>query len=110
MEYKGYQGHVVYVEEAKILHGTVLGIKDVITFQADVPGEVEKAFHDSVDDYLEWCEELGEEPDRTYSGRFNLRIKPNLHKELAVGAQKKGRSLNAHIEHLLEEHTQHCIT
>ncbi len=66
MKYKGYSGHVEYDDEAKIFHGDVLGIKDVITFQGTTVDEIEHAFKDSVNDYLAFCKERGEEPDRPY--------------------------------------------
>lgn len=77
MKYKGYTGHVEYDDEAKIFHGEVLGIKDVVTFQGTTVDEIEQAFKDSVEDYLAFCKERGEEPDRPFSGKFNLRIPPN---------------------------------
>jgi len=76
MKYKGYTGHVEYDDEAKIFHGEVLGIKDVVTFQGTTVDEIEQAFKDSVDDYLAFCKERGEEPNRPFSGKFNLRIPP----------------------------------
>lgn len=57
MKYKGYTGHVEYDDEAKIFHGEVLGIKDVVTFQGTTVDEIEQAFKDSVDDYLAFCKE-----------------------------------------------------
>ena len=57
MKYKGYTGHVEYDDEAKIFHGEVLGIKDVVTFQGITVDEIEQAFKDSVDDYLAFCKE-----------------------------------------------------
>ena len=54
MEFKGYIADVIYDDEAKVFHGEVLGLKDVITFQAINKADLEKAFHDSIDDYLEW--------------------------------------------------------
>lgn len=63
MRYKEYTGHVEYDDEAKIFHGEVLGIKDVVTFQGTTVDEIEQAFKDSVDDYLAFCKERGEEPD-----------------------------------------------
>lgn len=56
MKYKGYEGIVTFDEEAKLFHGDVIGIKDVITFQGTSVSELEKAFKDSVDDYLAWKE------------------------------------------------------
>lgn len=59
MKYKGYLGQVNYDPEAKILHGEVIGLRAVITFQAKNVKDIEKEFHNSVDDYLEWCKERG---------------------------------------------------
>ena len=54
MQYKGYIGHVEYDDEAKIFHGQIVGLKDVITFQGSSVEELEVAFRDSVEDYLAW--------------------------------------------------------
>ena len=102
MKYKGYTGHVEYDDEAKIFHGEVLGIKDVVTFQGTTVDEIEQAFKDSVDDYLAFCKERGEEPDRPFSGKFNLRIPPTLHAKLSIAAQLQGESLNNYITKLLQ--------
>jgi len=97
MKYKGYTGHVEYDDEAKIFHGEVLGIKDVVTFQGTTVDEIEQAFKDSVDDYLAFCKERREEPDRPFSGKFNLRIPPELHAKLSIAAHLQGESLNNYI-------------
>ena len=54
MKYKGYFGEVTYDDESKIFHGEVIGLKDIITFQGKSVNELQKAFQDSIDDYLEW--------------------------------------------------------
>ena len=102
MKYKGYASHVEYDDEAKIFHGDVLGIKDVVTFQGTTVDEIEQAFKDSVDDYLAFCKERGEEPDRPFSGKFNLRIPPDLHAKLSIAAQLQGVSLNNYIAKMLQ--------
>lgn len=94
MRYKGYFGQVTYDDEAKIFHGEVVGLKDVITFQGTTVKSIEKAFKDSIDDYLEWCKERGEKPEKTFSGTLNVRMSPDLHAHLALEAAKKGISLN----------------
>jgi predicted HicB family RNase H-like nuclease len=103
MKYKGYTGHVEYDDEAKIFHGDVLGIKDVVTFQGTTVDEIEQAFKGSVDDYLAFCKERGEEPDRPFSGKFNLRIPPDLHAKLSVAAHVHGESLNHYITKMLKQ-------
>jgi predicted HicB family RNase H-like nuclease len=55
LKYKGYTGHVEYNDEARILHGEVLDLKDVVTFQGKSVEEIERAFRDSIDDYLVVC-------------------------------------------------------
>ena len=67
MRYKGYVGQVEFDPDAKILHGEVVGIKDVITFQADRASQIETAFRDSVDDYPAFCRERHERPDQPLS-------------------------------------------
>ena len=97
MKYKGYMGHVEYDDEAKIFHGEVVGLNDMITFQGRSVDALEQAFKDSVDDYLNWCKERGEKPEKTFSGTFNLRIPPELHAKLAFQAKAMGVSLNAYV-------------
>ena len=97
MKYKGYLGEVTFDAEAKIFHGEVLGLKDVITFQGTTVSELEKAFKDSVDDYVAWCKERGEEPEKAFSGNIRIRISPELHAKLVQAAVMKSISLNSLI-------------
>ena len=62
--YKGYHADITYDDEAKLFHGDVIELKDMITFQGTTLSELEQTFKDSVDDYLVWCQERGEEPER----------------------------------------------
>jgi predicted HicB family RNase H-like nuclease len=64
LSYKGYSGQCEVDFEAGIIFGRVSGIRDVVTFQGDNVAEAKQAFYDSVDDYLEFCQERGKEPDR----------------------------------------------
>jgi predicted HicB family RNase H-like nuclease len=98
MEYKGYVGTVEYDREAKLFHGDIINTRDVITFQGTSVAEIEKAFKDSIEDYLAWCREEAVEPERPYSGKFNLRLSPELHKEVAIKAKKLKMSINSFVE------------
>jgi predicted HicB family RNase H-like nuclease len=64
MKYEGYEARVKYDEEAEIFHGEVINVRDIITFQARSEPELTSAFAASVEDYLAFCGERGEEPDR----------------------------------------------
>lgn len=103
MNYKGYVGHVEYDDENRVFTGNVVNTQTVITFHGKSVDELEKEFHISVDDYLEWCEEEGIQPERIYSGKFNVRFQPELHKRAAIAAKKLGMSLNSFIEKSTED-------
>ncbi len=108
MEYKGYVGIVEYDDKAKIFHGDVINTRDIITFQGRTVDEIEMAFRESIDDYLSWCEQDGVNPEKPYSGKFNLRLSPELHKEVAVTAKKLKLSINSFVEKaLLDEINVH---
>jgi len=98
MEYKGYFGTVEYDADAKIFHGDILNTRDVITFQGKTVNEIEKAFRDSIEDYISWCKEDGVEPEKPYSGKFNVRLSPELHRQAATLAKKRRVSLNYFVE------------
>lgn len=101
MAHKGYVGKVEYDADAKILHGEVIGIRDVVTFQADDVAGIEKAFKDSVDDYLAFCKERGEAPEKPMSGHFVVRTDPELHRKLSIIAEATDKSLNALVTEYL---------
>lgn len=87
MEYKGYIGHVEFDDDAEIFHGEVINTRDVITFQGKTVEEIKQAFRDSVEDYLEYCAKLGQQPEKPFTGKFMLRIPPDLHRKIYVAAK-----------------------
>jgi predicted HicB family RNase H-like nuclease len=106
IEYKGYVGFVEFDDGAGIFHGEVVNTRDVITFQGKSVAEIKKAFRESVDDYLQFCKERGEEPDRPFSGKFVVRMDPGLHRALAIAARREKKSLNSLIVEKLEKETR----
>lgn len=107
MKYKGYIGKVELDAEAEIFHGEIVNTRDVITFQGQSVSELTTAFHDSVDDYLAFCQQRGEIPDKPFSGQFVTRIPPELHRQVNVAAVMSGKSLNAFVTEQLQAAVQH---
>lgn len=103
MKYKGYTAQIEYDEDAKMLFGKVLDIKDVITFKSKNADEIEQEFHLSVDDYLEWCKELGEEPAKVFSGKLPYRTTPETHRKIFLAAEKSHKSINAWMDEVLKK-------
>jgi predicted HicB family RNase H-like nuclease len=110
MEYKGYVGRVEYDDEAEIFHGEVINTHDVITFQGATVAELKKAFRDSVEDYLAFCAERREEPEKPFSGQFVTRVSPDLHRRVNFAATLSGKSLNAWVTEQLERGVQQAGT
>ena len=68
LKYKDYVGATEVDEEAGVIFGRVLGLRDVITFQGETVGEARRSFEESVDFYLKMCADRGEAPERPFSG------------------------------------------
>lgn len=107
MDYKGYIGTVQFDDEAGIFHGEIINIRDVVTFQGTTVQEIRDAFRESVDDYLAFCAERGEEPERPFSGKFTVRVSPELHRKVYVQARQHDMSLNGWINELLTKSLDH---
>lgn len=101
--YKGYYPSIWYEEDDKAFHGLVEGIRDTIHFEADNATELEQAFRDSVDDYLEWCGKLGRAPEKPYSGKIALRLSPEVHEMVSEAAVSDAKSINQWIADTLTE-------
>ncbi|HEY5314822.1 MAG TPA: type II toxin-antitoxin system HicB family antitoxin [Pirellulales bacterium] len=100
--YKGYVGYAEYDADAAVFHGGVVGTRDVITFEGQTIEDLNTAFCESIEDYLEMCKESNRPPERPFSGNFMVRIPPELHKRLSRLAEARGMSLNALVAELIE--------
>ena len=92
----------MFDDEAEIFHGEVIGIKDVVTFQGKTAKELKKVFKESVDDYLSFCKERGEAPDKPFTGKFVVRISPELHRKIYLSAKLSNESINAWLNQKLD--------
>lgn len=102
--YKGYYTRIMYNSGDKVLYGKIEGINDLITFESKDATKIENEFHKAVDEYLQFCKENGKCPDKSYKGTFNVRISPDLHKELAMVAFRNNESLNQTVEKAIQEY------
>ena len=103
LEYKGYYTRIEYSTEDRVLYGVIEGIRDLVNFECENAAGIELEFHKAVDDYLTFCADLGQAPDKPYKGVFNVRISPELHKKAAIAAFEKGETLNAFVSRAISE-------
>lgn len=97
MTYKGYTAFVEFDSEAKVFHGEVVDLGDIVIFQSSDAEKLEAEFHRSVDEYLAFCQEIGKQPEKPFSGKFVVRIPKKLHQEAFLSARGRRQSLNSFI-------------
>jgi predicted HicB family RNase H-like nuclease len=102
MSYKGYEAVVEYDPDADLFHGEVINLRDVVTFQGRSVTELKRALRDSVEDYIAFCNERGEAPEKPFSGQFIVRVEPALHRAVVSAAKRAGVSLNKWVARTLE--------
>jgi predicted HicB family RNase H-like nuclease len=94
MTVDGYSAKIEYDPEIDMFRGEILGLTGGADFYGKNPKELRSEFKNSLNVFLAVCEEKGIDPRRSYSGKFNLRIPPELHEKLAIAAQAEGKSIN----------------
>jgi len=103
MKYKGYEAVIEFDEIDQLFFGRVINTRDVISFDGKTVDELRESFIAVIEEYLEDCKREGKEPDKAYSGQFNLRISPELHRKISIEAKKQNVSLNTFVEQALSE-------
>ncbi|MDD5031404.1 MAG: type II toxin-antitoxin system HicB family antitoxin [Rhodoferax sp.] len=102
MTYKGYTARIEYDDSDRIFVGRLAGIRDIVGFHASTVDELQTAFRESVDDYVQACAKLGQTPQKPASGKLMLRVAPEIHSAALVAAQASGKSLNQWAANVLQ--------
>ncbi len=103
MRFGRYIATIEFDQEAGVFHGEVVNLNDVVTFQGQSVSELEEAFRESIEDYLKACAEFGKEPEKPFTGHFQVRIPPEIHRSAAMLARVEGKSLNKWVSEKLEQ-------
>ena len=102
LEINGYKAVISYDPEIGIFRGEFVGLNGGADFYAATVEGLREEGNRSLKVFLEMCAEDGVNPHREFSGRFNLRIPPELHERIAVLAQASDRSINAWMTEALD--------
>ena len=103
MKYKDYRATISYDENDNIFVGEVFGVSDSLNFHGRSIQELETSFHDCIENYLEYCKQVGKEPQKEFSGSFNVRVSPEIHEHASEYAVKNGISLNQVVSLAIEK-------
>ncbi|MEM6727066.1 MAG: type II toxin-antitoxin system HicB family antitoxin [Pseudomonadota bacterium] len=106
MQYKGYAARIEYDDDDGIFFGKLAGIRDAVSFHAETVPALKQAFHEAVDDYIAFCAEIGEAPQRPFSGQMMFRVDPEIHRRAAQAAELEGKSLNQWASEVLDRATR----
>jgi len=102
MEVDGYKAKIEYDSELDQFRGEILGLNGCADFYGKTPTSLRKEFKSSLKVFLEVCTEKGIKPIKNYSGKFNLRISPRLHGDIAVRATAEDKSINQWVSEILK--------
>ena len=103
MDYKGYFADVEYDDSVKEFSGCTVNMSDVLSFAGKTVEELERAFRETVDAYLDWCKSDGVDPDRPYKGSISLRVSPEVHRDLDIVAKRMGLSVNKLLQNTIAD-------
>ena len=107
MEYKKYYGSVHFDSKEEIFYGKIEFIRDLVNFEASDAKSLIAAFKNAVDDYIKDCDDLGKVPDVPFKGSFNIRISPELHREIGLYAMQHDSSINNVVKSALKDYILH---
>jgi len=97
------KANVTYDAAIEMFRGEFIGLNGGADFYAkDIDG-LKKEGAISLKVFLSMCQEEGVEPYKHYSGKFNLRINPDLHQQIAEKAKANDKSINVWVADKLEQ-------
>lgn len=103
MKVEGHKAKIEYDPEIDMFRGEILGLNGGADFYGKTPDELRREFKKSLKVFLDVCKEKDIKPYKDYSGKFNLRIPPNLHAEIVTRATAEGKSLNQWVVEKLDK-------
>ena len=106
MNVDGYKAIINYDPVIDKFRGEFVGLNGGADFYATNIEQLKEEGRISLKVFHEMCEEEGINPHKDYSGKFNLRVPPELHAEIAARAAAEGKSLNKCVTDLLDEAIQ----
>ena len=109
LKYNDFIATVKYSEEDEAFIGRIEGIHSVVSFEGQSIKELKDAFKEAVESYLDFCKWKNiTEPQKSYTGVFNVRIDADLHRKAAIMAKTHGSTLNAFVKKAIERNLEYA--
>jgi predicted HicB family RNase H-like nuclease len=104
MKYRGYIGSIEASPEDNILYGKLLYLQALVNYEGQTVAELQRAFHEAVDDYLADCEAQNVSPEKPCKGTFNVRVGHAMHLAATEAAAREQKTLNDLVRSALESY------
>jgi predicted HicB family RNase H-like nuclease len=102
LKINGHDAVISYDPEINSFRGEFIGLNGGADFYASSVDELHREGEQSLVTFLEVCREHGIEPLKSFSGKFNARIPPEMHEKAVLTAAAQGKSLNEFVKQALE--------
>jgi predicted HicB family RNase H-like nuclease len=89
--------------EINLFRGEFTGLNGGADFYAATVDELHKEGKISLKVFMDGCREKGIEPRRNFSGRFNVRLEPDVHEAAVMAAAAEDMSLNEWVSEAIAE-------
>lgn len=106
VEIDGHKAVISFDPEIEMLRGEFLDLSGGADFYARDVERLHEEGRKSLQVYLTACREKGVSPFRKFSGRFNVRLKPELHATAVAAAAAEAKSLNEWVAEAIEAAAQ----
>ena len=99
----GQRAVIEYDPDIELFRGEFVGLNGSADFYAKNITGLKHEGKTSLNVFLKMCEEEGLEPFKRLSGKFVLRLDPNIHHAATVASKASGLSLNQWVAQLIQE-------
>ena len=99
----GYRAVISFDPEINLFRGEFIGLNGGADFYAATIDELHQEAKISLQTYLDVCHEQGIDPLKHYSGKFNVRIAPEIHAAAVTAAKAQHMSLNEWISRAITQ-------
>jgi predicted HicB family RNase H-like nuclease len=107
ISYRGYHAQITYDPSADAFHGR--GMQDVISFYGRTPDELREEMRAAIEDYIAWCMEEGDKPEKSWAGKLTLRADEDVRRRVLIAAAARGQSVNAWINQVIDREARKVL-
>jgi len=109
LKYNDFIATIKYSEADEAFIGRIEGIDSIVSFEGQSVNELKFAFKEAVESYLDFCKKKGiTEPQKSYTGVFNVKIDAELHRKAAITAKTNGCTLNTFVKRAIERNLEYA--